>query len=381
MKILLLCSFYSNYVTQLFTYIRKYYPQISYSLLTRQEYVKDYTDEIVLRDDERIYGFLTDNQLQLKIAIWKLPHFDIIHTLWMESFWGWNAIALKKKASYWLCAIGGSDLYRFSKIPIEFFLQKRVIKRVNRFSSENEETREYFYQVYGEKYRKIPHDICRFGVDILDSIDKISKNSMYSKQITDNFPQDKVIVLCGTNARIEHNHEDIIKAIQNMDCSCREKCFFVFPMTYPSGCEEYISKIETSIAQVTDAYVILREYMNVDEMAELAIATDVMIHVQTTDQLSSAMVSHMYHGNLVIAGAWLPYESLREKGVYFKSINSLGDLSDSLDDALNNLNFYKNKCNSNRKIIYELSSWSIIVKDWYRVYNNILGGEKNVNTI
>ena len=116
----------------------------------------------------------------------------------------------------------------------------------------------------------------------------------------------QVIVLCGTNARIEHNHEDIIKAIQNMDCSCREKCFFVFPMTYPSGCEEYISKIETSIAQVTDAYVILREYMNVDEMAELAIATDVMIHVQTTDQLSSAMVSHMYHGNLVIAGAWLP---------------------------------------------------------------------------
>lgn len=381
MKILLLCSFYSGFVTQLFNYVRQYYPQVKYSLLTRQEYVKDYMNEISLRDDEEIYGFLTRNQLELKIEIWKLPHFDIIHALWMESFWGWNAIMLKRKASYWWCSIGGSDLYRFSKIPIEYFLQKRIIKRVDRFSSENEETREFFYEVYGEKYRKVPHDICRYGVDILESIDKICGNSAYSRQITDKFPQDKLIILCGTNARVEHNHKEIIKAIQNMDYSCREKCFFVFPMTYPSGCEEYISQIETSIKQVTSSYVILKKYMNVDEMAELAIATDIMIHVQTTDQLSSAMISHMYHGNLVIAGAWLPYESLKKNGVYFRSINSLEDLSDTMDDTVGNMDFYKDKCSHNMNIIHELSSWSAVVKDWYQVYECLLGGEKNDYTI
>lgn len=376
-KVLLLCSFYSSYVTQVFTYVRKYYPQIEYSLLTRQENVENYMEEITLRDDEKIYGFRTRSQLDLKLEIWKLPHFDIIHTLWMESFWGWNAIALKKRASYWLCSIGGSDLYRFSKIPIEFFLQKRIIKRADRFSSENEETREFFYKVYGERYREIPHDICRFGVDILDSIDKISTNIEYTKQVAGDFPKDKIIVLCGTNAREEHNHKEIIRVIQNMNCDYREKCFFVFPMTYPTGREEYILQIETAIKQITSSYVILRRYMNVDEMAELAMMTDIMIHVQTTDQLSSAMISHMYHGNLVIAGNWLPYESLRKNGVYFHSINSLEDLSDSLNDAIGNLSFYKEKCCDNKKAIHRLSSWDAIVKDWYQLYNYTLGGVKN----
>lgn len=376
-KVLLLCSFYSNYVTQLFTYIRKYYPQIKYSLLTRQENVLDYMKDISLRDEEKIYGFSAGNQLKVKMGVWKLPHFDIIHTLWMESFWGWNAVSLKGKASYWLCSIGGSDLYRFSKIPIEFFLQKRIIKRADRFSSENEKTREFFYEVYGERYRKVPHDICRFGVDILDSIDKISENTEYIMQVTRDFPKDKIVVLCGTNARVEHNHKEIIRAIQSMNYDDREKCFFVFPMTYPSGCEEYISQIEDMIAQVTDSYVVLKRYMNVDEMAELAIATDVMIHVQTTDQLSSAMISHMYHGNLVIAGDWLPYESLRENGVYFHSIHSLEDLSDSLNDAISNLSFYKKKCSDNMKTIHGLSSWDVIAKDWYQLYNYTLGGVKN----
>lgn len=376
-RVLLLCSFYSSYVTQLYTYVRQYYPQIKYSLLTKKEYVKNYNDDITLRDDEKIYGFGTRNRLELRLEIWKLPQFDIIHTLWMENFWGWNAILLKRKASYWLCSIGGSDLYRFSKVLTTFFLQKRIIKKADRFSSENEETREYFYKVYGERYRKIPHDICRFGVDILDSIDKVSKDAGYIRQVTGNFPKDKIVVLCGTNAREEHKHREIIKAIQNMNCDYRQKCFFVFPMTYPSGYEEYISQIEDMIAQVTDSYVVLRKYMNVDEMAELAVATDVMIHVQTTDQLSSAMVSHMYHGNLVIAGDWLPYESLRENGVYFHSIHSLEDLSDYLNDAISNLSFYKKKCSDNMKTIHGLSSWDVIVKDWYQLYNYTLGGEKN----
>lgn len=375
-RVLLLCSFYSSYVTQVFTYVRQYCPQIRYSLLTKKEYVKDYNDDITLRDDEKIYGFGTRNRLELRSEIRKLPRFDVIHTLWMENFWGWNAILLKRKAPYWICSIGGSDLYRFSKILSALFLQKRIIKRADRISSENEETREYFYKVYGERYRKIPHDICRFGVDILDGIDKISKNAEYIRQVTGNFPKGKIVVLCGTNAREEHRHREIIRAIQNMSYDVRKKCFFVFPMTYPSGCEEYISQIEDMIAQTTDSYVVLKKYMNVDEMAELAVATDVMVHVQTTDQLSSAMVSHMYHGNLVIAGAWLPYESLRESGVYFHSIHSLEDLSDSLNDAVEHLDFYKEKCENNRKVIHELSSWSTRATDWYQLYNHTLGGRE-----
>ena len=41
-KILILCSFYSTYVTQLCKYMWKFYPCVKYSLLTHESAVAEY---------------------------------------------------------------------------------------------------------------------------------------------------------------------------------------------------------------------------------------------------------------------------------------------------------------------------------------------------
>ena len=51
-------------------------------------------------------------------------------------------------------------------------------------------------------------DINRFGVDILDEIDVLSNDTLDVKAIKEKYhiPADKIVIMCGTNARQQHQH-------------------------------------------------------------------------------------------------------------------------------------------------------------------------------
>ena len=97
-KVLVLCSFYSSYVTQLCWYMKKFYPQIEYSLLTNKDAVAEYENEADGIQD--IYYYVTTKTRLFYHQIDSIPSFDIIHSLWMEPVWGINAHRLKRKAKY-----------------------------------------------------------------------------------------------------------------------------------------------------------------------------------------------------------------------------------------------------------------------------------------
>lgn len=373
-NVLILCSFYTSYVIQLCRYMKKYYPQVRYSLLTHKNAVEEYSQES--ENLENIYYYVTTRTRLFYDQLDMLPSFDIIHSLWMEPVWGINVRLLKSKAKYWFNSVGGSDLYRSSSNPLVKAVQKRIIRRSDWISSENCETRDFFYKVYGDRYRTIEHSICRFGVDILDYISLFKQGEESPGTIRLAFPEDKIIILCGTNASEHHQHLAMINAISKMNDAQRNQCHFVFPMTYPKGKEAYIHQVSDCIAQVTDSFTILTRYMDVREMAELAMSADIMIHVQTTDQLSSAMLSHMYNGNVVIAGAWLPYDSLQDNNVFFLKVRAIPELTSHLEDIVLNLDDYKKQCMGNPDIIYQLSSWEMASANWMNIYTSLMKGEK-----
>ncbi len=372
-NVLILCSFYSSYVIQLCHYMKKFYPQIEYSLLTNKNAATEYEKEA--ENTQHIYYYVSTKTRLFYHQIDKLPLFDIIHSLWMEPVWGINAHKLKKKARYWFNSVGGSDLYRFSRQFLIRVLQKRTIKYSDWISSENIQTRDYFYKIYGEKYKNKEHSICRFGVDIIDYIKSFKQDYESPKTFSSEFPVDRIIIVCGTNASENHQHFAMIDAISKMNKEQRNKCHFVFPMTYPAGMDEYIGEVAERISQVTDSFTILTKYMNVQEMAELAMTVDIMVHVQTTDQLSSAMISHMYNGNIVITGSWLPYDTLQDEGVFFLKVGEIAELNSRLEEVIMNLDNCKEKCRSNIDIIYQLSSWEMASAKWMKVYTSLMKGE------
>lgn len=369
-SVLIMCTYESTYVLQLYTYVKKYYPHIKYSLFTQDKVKEYYCSNLTLEKEEKIYSFGNHEYLCGMEAL-KLPHFDIIHSLWMERFWGEFAGVFKRKCNAWFCSVGGSDLYRDSNKPVYAFLQRRIIKRATWISSEGEETRSFFENRYGDICKGTPHSIIRFGVDILDSfsyINTVDRDVIKKKY---GIPQNKLVIMCGTNARKEHQHIEILDSLRRLPQEIKNNICLLIPMTY-GGFDEYIEEIKEYARDVAEA-VVLTDFLSTDEMAEVACITDIMIHVQTTDQLSSAMLSHMYCGNVVIAGAWLPYDELREKGVKFISIDKIENISIDMVEIINNINKYKERYIENSKVVYNLSSWEKSASEWYKVYCELCG--------
>lgn len=374
MKVLILCSSGTGYVVQLWTNMKKYYPEISISLLTRRDNYEYYANNLKLESGEHIYCFSGKRwikNLTLFLRLLTIPRYDIIHSLWMESYWGRFSHLIKYKCVKWLSSVGGSDLYCDSKSENRKALQKKILDFADWYSSETIETKAYFYQVYGENYRSKPHTINVFGVDILDELGE--KRDVDLNKIREKWkiPKNKIVISCGHNANGAHNHMGMIEAIRKMAPDVRDKIFWVFPMTYPEGRDAYIAQVRSELEKVTSQFLILTKFMNVREMAETIRCTDIMMHVQTTDQLSSTMLGHMYNGNIVIAGDWLPYESLSEKGIHFWRVKEISDLTKYIEELCNNLEENKKKCRGNDKIIYEMSSWENAAKRWHEVYTSI----------
>ena len=374
MNILLLCSYESTYVTQLWENIKKCCPGIRLSLLTKSSAENYYQSRIMLKEGENIYVYQSaaiGSWLDTERIIRKLPEFDIIHSLWMEKPWGWHAGTLKSKAKYWFCSVGGSDLYRDSRKKVCKAYQINILNHSDWFSSENVETKKEFIKIYGKKYEKIPHTINRFGVDIFDAIEERKTGKKEQKRAFD-IPKDKVVVCCGYNANPAHQHLKMISSFSRLPQDIIRKLFFVFPMTYSAVECGYIEKVRSAIQEVTNSFIILEDFMSTEEMAEVVQATDVMIHVQTTDQMSSTMLAHMYNGNVVIAGAWLPYHSLKERGVYFIDVNEVDEVGAVLADVAENCEAYKKKCENNEDLVYSMSSWDVCEKEWIAVYEKLL---------
>lgn len=371
MRVLLLSKDYTGYVIQLWKAIKQHSPDISLSLLSEKQAALKYEQSLPLEEDERIYYYPSHLNWSFFLcykAIKNLPRFDIIHALWMEYDWGIFACQLQKKTNGIYISVGGSDLYRKSKKKWIKYLQSRLIKKTSIISSENSATRDYFYAVYGDWTREIPHRIVRFGVDVIDEIKKLSNFDKISIKQRYGIPLDKIIVMLGHNGSFSHQHLSMVSSIERLDTKLIDKCFFLIPMTYGVPSSDYRKKVEKRLSMVTDQYLFLDEYLDVKRMAEMTISTDIMIHMQTTDQLSSTMMSHLYNGNIVLAGSWLPYSDIKEKGIKIFDVDDFHSLTSALSDVLRCIEVYKEKCKDNKDKVYEFSSWDSCINDWVSVY-------------
>ena len=74
-------------------------------------------------------------------------------------------------------------------------------------------------------------------------------------------------------------------------------------------------------------------------------------------------------GSVVITGNWLPYQVLRDLGVYFIGIDHLTDIGETLVTCLENLDQEKIQCKNNPEIIYDTSSWNNTINSWIKLYS------------
>jgi hypothetical protein len=135
------------------------------------------------------------------------------------------------------------------------------------------------------------------------------------------------------------------------------------------GSEAYRSEVREWLASVQMPHLLLEERLEDEAIAQLRMAADILVQVQTTDQLSGSMLEHLFAGNVLITGAWLPYDLMKDQGLVYWTTGSHEELSSVLSDCIGDLSARKLAASDNKKRVWEMTSWSHTAPRWSALYD------------
>lgn len=262
--------------------------------------------------------------------------------------------------------IWGSDFYRVDIERRE--LQRIVYHMVDLIQIETHQIADDFLKVYPEYADKIR--ITRFGNIQFELIDGILQNGTKEALRKEfNLPNDKIILTCGTNGSEGHQHLKILESIEKLSPGIKSRLFLLFPMTY-SCKRSYVNQVRQRAHIVELPFLILTEFLSLNDISKLKIVSDIMLTIQTTDALSLSVMEYVYAGKLLIAGEWLPYQALKDMGIFYLT-TSTASLSETISESVRNFESMVKRCSGNSEKISKLSSWNQVTNEWVAIYNEI----------
>jgi hypothetical protein len=259
----------------------------------------------------------------------------------------------------------GSDLLRIS--PSRKKALKGILRCSRLLTFANQEVRDRVCSYYRIDHSKTR--ICRFGLPPLDHIRALDVQHPDALRQQLGLPEGRTVICVGTNFNSNQQHVKIMKSLAENEplAGMSERLHFVFPLTY--GTElGYRQTLLNHLEQFPFGRTVLTEFLSDADNAALRRTCDIMVQLQEYDQLSGAMQEHLYAGNVVITGTWLPYMTFRERGVYFIEIDDVSQAGQAVFNAVVNLDAEKEKCRNNQRAIYDLSSWEANIDSWTSLY-------------
>jgi len=294
-----------------------------------------------------------------------LRQYDIIHIHYHHWYIALISKVLRRKCSKLIISFFGSDFNEISKF--HHLCNKWSISLADTVCATNPVFLSKIFNYYNLDVKRKASSILFPLMSSFSEFEEFLKknDSLMAKQ---ELKLDKKIVTCGYNGAKIVQHQAIWTSIVKSKIR-KEEYKIVFPMTYGTGKAESIKYLKESIAEYKFDVLIIEDFLVINDLRRLRLATDIFIHIQTRDQFSASMLEHLAAGSVAIIGKWLPYGLLIEKGVYAVWINSPDELTEALNNVISNIQMHKDRTSVNRQIILDLVDWNNIKKDWVKAYN------------
>jgi hypothetical protein len=289
--------------------------------------------------------------------------YDFLHMFFMHVGFSGSVDILQRIAQKKIISVFGSELYRSPDVVIHKL--KSLVAIADHVTAANPDTLVDFRKRF--QYPQDKTSVCRFGLQPLRYIEKLKDVSKSEHKKASGFDPDSFVITCGYNASPGQQHLSIIAALKNLKSQLPENYILLFPMAM-GGRAEYIAEIEDAVKAAGFNYRFIRNFLADEDLAHLRCATDIMIQIQITDQLAGAMQEHLFAGNVVITGSWLPYKVLDDSGIIYWKTESAERLALTLMDVLTQYSEYSNLISGNSSIIGKLSSWPETIKNWSVLY-------------
>jgi hypothetical protein len=235
-----------------------------------------------------------------------------------------------------ICSFWGSDLLRShgAEAYVPVF---NALERADAITTQSVEMREFILCKFGRHLRPKIH-CCRFPADtgVYQKIAVLCRDSdgraQAKKQL--GLPKDHTIIGIGHNGGPGDKHLEILRELERLPANVKAKIFLVFPMTYGLT-PDYEKAVDTACQRSGFNYLILKDFLSRDGLAALRIAADMAIYMPESDAMSAAALETIYAGNVLVAGAWLPYGLYRRLGLPFVEVENYGQLPDIIPSIMN----------------------------------------------
>ncbi len=156
------------------------------------------------------------------------------------------------------------------------------------------------------------------------------------------------VITCGYNAFEEQRHEKMIEAIGNIKNQLPQDLILLFPVTYGYSYgnkkKEYVDRLKELCRDYCLTAVFYEDYLSVADLFLLRRATDMFIHIQTTDAGNSSLQEYVLCGTKVVHGTWIHYEHLEQyEPLFYFPVDDLSQLDEVIVKAFNS-NSIKTPC-------------------------------------
>jgi hypothetical protein len=289
--------------------------------------------------------------------------YDFLHMFFLHVGFSGSVDILQRLAKKRIISVFGSELYRSPEVVIRKL--RSLVAISDHVTAANPDTLRDFRKRFG--YPEGKTSICRFGLQPLRSIDAMKDVSKESHKAAIGIAPETFLITCGYNASAGQQHEAMINSISAVKECLPDPYLLLFPVAM-GGTATYISELENKLKAANLNYKFIREFLPDSELAHLRCATDIMIQIQITDQLAGAMQEHLYAGNVVITGAWLPYSVLDERGIVWWKTERVDMLRETFTSVIREYKSNALRTRDNAGVIRDLSSWEQNIPIWYSLY-------------
>lgn len=224
---------------------------------------------------------------------------------------------------YW-----GSDLLREPEHNIK--RQQKVLDKLTGIVLTTDMLNKKVEEYFGPRYRQKTH-IIGFGTDPIQKLNeikrKISKSDAKGKF---GINEKNVTVSIGYSGRKEQQHIKVLDSIKGIE---KSGITVILQFMY-DGTEEYQKEVEEKAREYGFDYIILDNYLKVDDIALLRLSTDIFINAQTTDACAGSILESIYAGAILINAKWLHYKELDKYDIDYYEFEEFQDLESIVNQVL-----------------------------------------------
>lgn len=289
----------------------------------------------------RSLRFLATKYLQIRFfsKFSKNRKYDIINIHFANRYMSFVYKYLRSMTNNIVMSPWGSDILRRPEKNLEqlsYLYQKADYVTIPAESD--------FGKLLTQKLKVSPKKMINYGIWGSDVVDFAIKNgdSISQEDAKAHFGlENRYVITCGYNKQEAQRHKAIIHAIDQVKDQLPNNLTLLFPMNYGgwTTTEKYGEEIKKECEQRKLHAVFVTDYLSVEELYKLRKATDMFIHVQTSDAGARSVYEYILCNKKIINGSWVRYKSLEKyKPLFYFPVDKLEELGEVIVHAYNSDN-------------------------------------------